>query len=229
MTVTAQPPGAAAAEPLTQAGPGPALRLPRVRTRRRPALVAAGVALTALGALGAAYLVHTLSRTTSVLAVTTTVQAGEVLQRSDLTVADLSTDPVLATVPAGEVDAVVGRRATRGLGPGSLLTPDAVTDAVVPVGGQSLVGVSLTPAQLPFAPLVPGDRVRVVDTPGSAGAAAGPAVAPTAVAAVVVGVGVPREDGSVVVDVMVPADVAAGLAASVSTGRVALVLDSRER
>ncbi len=213
-------------------------RLPRLRARRRPALLAAGAALVALGALSAAYLVQVVSASHPVVAVVRPVAAGAALQRADLAVAQVQSDPALAPVPGSRIDALVGKRAAVALPAGSLLTADAVTDALPPATGQSLVGVALSPAQLPAEPLAAGDRVRVVDTPGSAGAAAsaGSAAAagadaggPHAVPAVVVGVAQPREDGTVVVDVTVPAGDAAGLAASASTGRVALVLDSRER
>jgi len=242
VTATAAPP-AAGPSPAAAAGSAPSTsgaagaRLPRLRARRRPALLAAGVALVALGALSAAYLVQVVSASHPVVAVVRPVAAGAVLQRGDLAVAQVQSDPALAPVPGSRIDALVGKRAAVALPAGSLLTADAVTDALPPATGQSLVGVALSPAQLPAEPLAAGDRVRLVDTPGSAGAAASGSAAaagtdargPHAVPAVVVGVAQPREDGTVVVDVTVPAADAAGLAASASTGRVALVLDSRER
>lgn len=188
----------------------------------------------ALGALSAAYLVQVVSASHPVVAVVRPVAAGAVLQRGDLAVAQVQSDPALAPVPGSRIDALVGKRAAVALPAGSLLTADAVTDALPPATGQSLVGVALSPAQLPAEPLAAGDRVRLVDTPGaaasgSAAAAGTDARGPHAVPAVVVGVAQPREDGTVVVDVTVPAADAVGLAASASTGRVALVLDSRER
>lgn len=232
MTVTAPAggPGRAAEAPpppVAPVVPPGSPRLPPVAARRRPALLAAGIALTALGALTASYLVQTLSGSHPVVAVVRPVPAGAVVHRADLAVANISADPVLTPVPAAALDGLVGKRAARALGAGSLLTADAVTDVVTPVAGQSLVGVALTPAQLPAVALFAGDQVRIVATPGAQG---GPVADPgRAVAAVVVGVAAAREDGTVVVDVTVPQAAAADLAAAVSTGRVALVLDSRER
>jgi hypothetical protein len=199
----------------------------RVRLRRRRGLIAAGVALVALGALTAAYLVQAVADTSPVVAVAQSVQAGERIDRADLAVAHVTADPALRPVPAGQLDSLVGRRAAADLLAGSLLTAGAVTETVLPRAGQSLVGVAVTAAQLPAEPLLPGDRVRIVDTP--AAQADPPASPPAAIPAEVVATTGLDETGTTVVDVAVPAADAPGLAARVATGRVALVLDSRER
>jgi hypothetical protein len=197
------------------------------RTRRRTGVLAAGVALVALGALGAAYLTQTVAGTVAVVAVVRDVAAGEVVQAADLTIADISTDPALSPVPASQLQSVVGQRAAAALTAGSLLTDAAVTSTVVPPRGRSLVGVALTSAQLPAELLQPGDRVRIVDTPITQGEP--PTTSPATIAGQVASAVGPDDTGLTVVNVMVPAGQAADLAARVATGRVALVLDSRER
>ena len=92
---------------------------------------------------------------------------------------------------------------------------------------MSIVGVGLSSAQLPGEPLLVGDRVRVVATPGVSGEVT--AGEPVTIAATVVGVRVNDENGQSVVSVQVPQGDAAELAARAATGNVALVLDSRER
>jgi hypothetical protein len=168
-----------------QRGAPPAVAPPR--TRRRRGVLAAGVALVALGALGAAYLTETAGGTVAVIAVVRDVAPGQVVQAADLTIADINTHPALSPVPADRLQSMIGHRAAAALTAGSLLTDAAVTSTVVPAQGRSLVGVALTAAQLP------------------------------------------DETGLTVVNVMVPSGQAADLAARVATGRVALVLDSRER
>jgi hypothetical protein len=197
------------------------------RTRRRPGLLAAGVALVALGALAAAYLTQVIGNTVPVVAVVQTVQAGEVIDRADLAVANVAADPALAPVAAGRLDSFVGQRAAVDLSAGSLLTEQAVTEGVVPPAGRSLVGVALTSAQLPAAVLQPGDRVRVVDTPPAQGEP--PSTTPTTIPGEVASVVGPDDTGLTVVNLIVADERAADLAARVATGRVALVLDSRER
>ena len=197
------------------------------RRRRRPARLVAGVAVVALGALGAAYVTQVVSGAVPVVAVARDVPAGEVLERDDLSVARVSADPAVRPVPAGQLQSLVGQRAAVSLVAGSLLTAGAVTDQVLPTSGRSLVGVALTSSQLPAVPLQPGDRVRIVDTPTAQGEP--PSTAPAATAGEVVSTVGPDETGLTIVNVDVSERDAAGLAARAATGRVALVLDSRER
>jgi len=197
------------------------------RTRRRPGVLAAGVALVAVGALGAAWLTQVVGGTVAVVAVVRDVAPGEVVRAADLTVAEVSLDPALSPVPATRLSSMVGQRAAVALTAGSLRPDVAVTATVVPTEGRSLVGVALTAAQLPAEPLQAGDRVRIVDTPTAQGEP--PTTAPATIAGEVASSVGPDDTGLTVVNVTVPAGQAADLAARVATGRVALILDSRER
>jgi flagella basal body P-ring formation protein FlgA len=197
------------------------------KTRRRSGVLAAGLALVVVGALGAAYLTQVVGDTVQVVAVARDVQPGELIERTDLTVADVSVDPALTPVPAARLTELVGQRAAVALSAGSLLTDAAVSEQVLPAAGQSLVGVALQSAQLPAEPLQAGDRIRIVDTPASQGEP--PASTPQTIPAVVVSVAAPDDSGQTIVNVTVPSGQAADLAARVATGRIALILDSRER
>ena len=197
------------------------------RTRRRTGVLAAGVSLVALGSLGAAVLMQSVGNTVPVVAVARDVAAGEVLERGDLDVADVNSDPALSPDFASRLESLVGRRAAVALPAGALLTDEAVTDVVLPATGRSMVGVALTPAQLPAEPLRAGDRVRIVDTPTSQGEP--PSTTPATISGEVVSSVGPNETGLSVVNVTVPVNQAADLAARVATGRIALILDSRER
>lgn len=130
-------------------------------------MIGAGIALLALGGLTSAWLVEASGDTISVLALTRDVQRGEILASSDLTTVDVRPDPALDVVPHDRLGLVVGTNAATGLLAGSLLTTTATTEQLVPAQGLSLVGVALTSGQLPAEPLIPGDPVRVVDTPPS--------------------------------------------------------------
>lgn len=197
------------------------------RPRRRTGVLAAGVALVALGSLGAAALARSAGDTRPVLAVANSVAAGQALQRSDLTVADVNADPALRPISANRLESLIGQRAAVALPAGSLLTDAAVTQLVLPAAGRSLVGVALTSAQLPAEPLRAGDQVRIVETPTSQGEP--PSTTPATFPGEVVSTAGPDQTGLTVVNVSVPSQQAADLAARVATGRVALVLDSRER
>lgn len=210
-----------------RAGVGTAPAIAPVRTRRRSGVLTAGVALMVVGALGAAYLTRVVGNTVGVIAVARDVPTGAVIERADLTVAEVSTDPALRPLRANDLIRLVGQRAAVSLTAGSLLTAAAVTAQVSPAAGQSLVGVALQPAQLPAEPLQAGDRIRIVDTPASQSEP--PSTTPPTIPGVVVSTSGSGDRGVIIVDVTVPAAQAAELAARVATGRIALILDSRER
>jgi flagella basal body P-ring formation protein FlgA len=211
----------------SRGGPATAPVIAPAKTRRRSGVLAAGVALVVVGALGAAYLTQVVGNTAPVVAIVQDVQPGEVIERTDLAVADVSIDPALNPVPASRLTSLIGQRAAVALTAGSLLTDAAVSEQVLPAAGQSLVGVALQSAQLPAEPLRPGDRIRIVDTPASQSEP--PAATPQTIPGVVASVRGPDDSGLTVVDVTVPSNQAADLAARVATGRIALILDTRER
>jgi hypothetical protein len=92
---------------------------------------------------------------------------------------------------------------------------------------MSVVGVALPAMLLPGEPLRAGDQVRVVATPGQQGEVTDGEQ--RYITATVVGVYPDADSGQTVVSVQVPYDQAAELAARAATGKVAIVLDSRER
>ena len=109
----------------------------------------------------------------------------------------VSTDPALDPLPASQADTVVGQRAAVDMAAGTLLTRAQVTATVLPAAGMTIVGVGLPAAQMPGEPLLAGDRVRIVATPGDQGEIGDSP--PTTIAATVVGVRVNDENGQNVV------------------------------
>jgi hypothetical protein len=184
-------------------------------------------ALVAAGALGTAFAFTSVNDTQEVLVVSNDIKRGETIKAGDLSVIRVSVDPALTPVAGNQKADIEGSRAAVDLWAGTLLTEQAVTDNLVPGEGESLVGISLTPAQMPSEPLYSGDVVRVVTTPGDQGDITDKE--PVTIEATVVGVSRVEETGETVVDVSVPEAEAAALAARAATGRVALVLDARER
>jgi hypothetical protein len=184
--------------------------------------------LVALGALAFLYVSGQLSTATPVIAVVSDVQRGAVIGDGDVAVASVVPDPALAPVPAGRMDDVVGLRAAADLVAGTLLTEASVTAAVVPSAGEAVVGVPLTAGQMPGEPLLPGDVILIVATPGPGDGE--PAQAPRSIQATVLTT-YPATGPSdqVIVDVLVSSEQAADLVSRVSTGRVGVMLTSRER
>jgi len=226
--------GVTATHPRSRKSVEPAVHVPepprpvRSVAQRRGALVGVGAALVALGALAFLYVSGQLSSASLVIAVTADVQRGALITADHVGFANAVPDPALAPLPADRMDDVIGLRAAADLVAGSLLTEASVTAAVVPAAGEAVVGVALSPAQVPGEPLLPGDVVLVVDTPRAGDDP--PTLAPSAIEATVLHTYPPTGPSDpLVVDVIVASEQAAALAARVATGRVGVVLLSRER
>ncbi len=200
---------------------------PPPKLRRRPMLVLASVAAVIIGALLGVWAYTSSTNTREVVAVRTSIERGQVIDRADLMLVRVSLDPALTPVTGSALDSLVGQRAATDLPAGGLVTPGSVTATVIPARGESVVGISLPAAQLPGEGLQVGDAVRVVATPGAQGDVM--TGEQRAIAATVVGVHADPENGQSVVSVQVPYADAAELAARAATGKIALVLDSRER
>lgn len=200
---------------------------PPPRLRRRPSLIVASVLLVILGALASAWAYTSLGNAQEVVAVRTDVARGQLITAESLQVVRIGVDPALQTVPASQASALVGKRAAVDLKAGQLLVPGAVTSEVVPRQGRSAVGLSLTAAQMPSEPLVVGDKVRIVSTPGAQGDVG--TTAPIVFSGEVITVTERASDGTTAITVEVDADKAPELAARSASGKVALVLDSRVR
>lgn len=199
---------------------------PPPKLRRRPALAAGGVATICLGALLAVWAWTATTHSEEVLAARDTIHRGDVIAADDIQRVRISGDHALRPLPASAYKSVIGQRAALDVAAGGLLTSETTTKTALPPEGQSIVGISLTAAQVPALRLQGGDRVRIVVTPGENGADSGRA--PQFSVAEVVDTRIDEATGNTVVDVLVPYADATVLAARAATGNVALVLDSVE-
>jgi hypothetical protein len=99
----------------------------------------------------------------SVLVITRSVPQGQTLTAADLKVVRMSLSGV-ASVPAADASAMVGRRAGEGLEPGTLLTASDLVTSYSPPVGQSVVGIAAREGQLPASGVAAGETVDVVLT-----------------------------------------------------------------
>ncbi|MFW6600399.1 SAF domain-containing protein [Propionibacteriaceae bacterium Y2011] len=228
MSPTTVPTGTEVAAPISVPTPGAAA----ARNRRRPMLILLAVLLLAVSALAGAWAFTQLDTTHGVVGVTRTVSAGEVIGRDDLTVVQISEQSTLDTVPAADLESIIGRRAVTDLPAGTTLPPGSVADVLVPAKGNAVVGVLTTPGTAPVAGMAPGARVWLVPV-AAAGAAEGEPGTSTTPATGVEGRVIavtPLADGSGSrVDVEVAASAAIELQQLAAADRLGIVLISKER
>lgn len=206
------------------------------RRRRKPLFYVICIGLMCLGAVVSAFAFTRASHTQQVLAVATTIHAGQTITTSDLKPVDMNSDTELQTIPATQESTVVGQVAQLDMAAGSVVTPDSFGKVSIPAKGQAVVGLSLTPAQMPASSISVGDKVSLVAVGDDSSATF--ATDTATIEGTVVGVSAPNasganggdpQTGNTVVDVSVPSSTAPGLAAKAANGKVALVLDSREQ
>ncbi|MFD9685232.1 SAF domain-containing protein [Kitasatospora sp. NPDC059146] len=206
--------------PLPVADPGP-------RRGRRPALMALGVALTAVGGLVAAYYNVKAADRVQVVAVAHPIPAGKIITSDDLRTASVIADPALHPVPLSRAHDILGKAAAADLPAGTLVTDDSVRAGQPIRAGKDTVGVLAKPGQLPAQALQPGDEVQVVSTPGPQDDKAAPNTRPSTIGAVVVQVGEADANGVRVVDLAVGPVDSPVVASWAATGRIAIVLKAR--
>jgi hypothetical protein len=187
-------------------------------------MIGLGLALTALGGLGAVWLASSGTGTTAVVGVAREVRAGQVIQRQDLVSVEIAKGSQLRSVPVQRAEDVVGKRTLVRLLRGSLVNPDAVVDKLVPGPGEALVGLSLAPEQRPAVSMDAGDPVEIVYTPGDHDAASPSAAHTTTVRGLVVSTVEDQDTNKTVVNLTVPADPAATVATWGSAGRATITI-----
>lgn len=189
----------------------------QLRPRRNPRLMALGVLCMCLGALGAAMAFAQLSRSESVVLVQRAVARGEVVKTGDLTVTNLGNAPGVATVPAGAIADLVGKRALVDLPMGSIVGPNAIGETVLPPG-TALVGLKVAPGRIPGLPLPAGTSLILVAVPRDAETITGFQAQATVVSAPTV-----QADGALTLDVAVPIDSAPAVATLAATDQIVVI------
>ena len=127
------------------------------------------------------------------------------------------------TVPVVVASRLVGQTAMVDLPQGALLVPGSTGSGITPTEGQSLVGVALTPPQMPAGGLKQGQVVQLISTPrqGDDVVADAPVID---VEAMVVTTEAVIDTNMTVVNVTVDADQAPLVATLSATGRLALIV-----
>ncbi|WP_432049918.1 SAF domain-containing protein [Verrucosispora sp. NA02020] len=201
--------------------------VPRVGPQRRwrPALVWLAVALVSTGGLIAASVLRKVGTTEEYLAVSTRVEVGSVIDRSDLSTVRITVDPALKPIRANAADDVIGKFASVALVPGTLLTEAQLTDVAVPGEGQQLVGLSLPQERLPAERVKPGAEVLLVVTVDDGPVSNQQQTAtPMSIKATVVDVRTGAKEGTTLLNVAVAERDGPLVASRAAAGRIAVAL-----
>lgn len=201
-----------------------------VKPRRRPIFIAAGIAIVIVGALLIAQLIRSGQTENHVLEVHVDVARGQVIRDTDLVAVTVGQVDTVSTVPADQLDSLVGKRASIDLRAGSLLPADAIGPAdTVPAHGKSLVGLKLAAGQVPTGDLPSGSKLRLVQTtaPNETATAADAAADASGQSwAATMTTGAKTTDRLTLINVEVDARDAARIAQLTSQGRIAVVKDA---
>jgi hypothetical protein len=148
------------------------------RPRSRLPEVLVGTLLVALFALAGAWFYSTSTTRVAYVALRQDLARGQVVERSDLTVYQLTTDAPLLAVPAADAGRLVGQVALADLASGTLVTAGQFSAVASIPPGRGVVGLDLGPGEFPTFAIRPGDTVRVLAIPadGRAGGVQAPEV-----------------------------------------------------
>jgi SAF domain len=200
---------------------------PRIPGRRNPKWIALGIVALCLGALLSYAVYNRVAAETTVIMMAATVYRGETVEASDLAVVQLSGEAVRKSIPAAQLDALVGQKAVYDLPAGTMPVPGAIDEVVIPDSGRAVVGVMLSTGRAPAALLTPGSPARLVvlppastTDPDTTDKLAGKTYPATIVDQV------PGADGaSIVINVDVASGQAATIAMLAASDRIAVVRD----
>lgn len=206
--------------------PVPDAARPRLRTRRSPLWLLAGIVAICLGGLASAFVYLSVASSEPVLRVNRTIHRGEVITAQDLSIISISSGLDVRTVADERFSEVVGKAAITDMPGGGLLVEGSWGDVAQPVG-TSRVGVRLQPGRYPSTDLRPGTGLLVVALP--AANAGEEAELPTSVPATLVAAPAPQQDGSATFDLNVATGQAEEVARWASTDRVTLVQQESAR
>ncbi|MDN5666846.1 MAG: SAF domain-containing protein [Renibacterium salmoninarum] len=209
-------------------------KTPRNRTqaplkkRVRPMMLAAAVALIIACALGAATLLRAAGNTESALVTNTDITRGQEFTESSFKTIEVGAGQAgLRIFTDTQIRELIGKIASVDLPAGSLITPNAVTDSILPAAGASIVTISLKPDQTPARPFISGDPIRLVDT-GAATQGATNAVRGTDVPGTIATVKTDSVSGNTIIDISVKEPQSSEVAARIARGSIAVVVDSNK-
>jgi Flp pilus assembly protein CpaB len=136
------------------------------RLRRLDLRVAVGLLLMTVAVLGGASLIRNAQARTPVLVAAGSVQPGEVIEASDLRVAEISLPAGVSYLSASMEGEIEGRVAAEPLSEGKVLAPGSVAEAPPLAPGMVAITLLLPPESAVGGGVRAGDNVAVLSSPG---------------------------------------------------------------
>lgn len=204
----------------------------QVRTRRRPALILAAVAAIVVAGLLALLVVNSTQTQNKVVMVRHDISRGATVTTDDLAAVTVGATGGASSVDAGQINSLIGKRATVDLKAGTMLPAGAIGDQTIPAQGKSLVGIKLESGRIVAGAIPTGSKIRLIVTPATSdnanpGSTSTAGSTPKAYPAIMSsGTTRATEGGATVINVEVPTDQAAQIASMAAQGRLAVVKDS---
>lgn len=203
-----------------------------VKARRRPALIALGLAVIATGALGGAWAFSAHNEDRTVVVARTNLQPGHKVESSDLTTTTLSGADGAQLVAGKDLSSLVGDYPVTTVPNGTLLTTTMLTNTLDVRAGTTIVAIPVKVGQVPGSGLRAGDPVTLVLTAGSGSSNLPADLKPgqsweASVASVhEQNAATAAQNTTQVVDVSVSSGTAKQVAEAAGTGQVALTLNA---
>jgi Flp pilus assembly protein CpaB len=136
------------------------------RLRRLDLRVAIGLLLMTVAVLGGASLIRNAQARTPVLVAAGSVQPGEVIEASDLRVAEISLPAGVSYLSATMEGEIEGRVAAEPLWEGKILAPGSVAETPPLAPGMVAITLLLPPESAVGGSVRAGDNVAVLSSPG---------------------------------------------------------------
>jgi hypothetical protein len=199
---------------------------PRLPGRRNPKWIALGIVALCLGGLLSYVIYARVASESAVVAAAHTVYRGETIERSDLVTITLRGGSVPHTIPAAQLDDLVGKRAAFDLVEGSLILETEIVGAAIPAEGRAIVGLKLAQGRAPGNLLLPSSRVRLIAMPAATDGSTSDELDGSVFVGRVVDQSPAADGTSILVNVDVDAAVAPTIAALAAEDRIAIVRDA---
>lgn len=199
-----------------------------VQSKVRKPVIAIAIAVIVVFALLFAWLLQSQSKNQTVFAAKASIARGHIMTVGDLTAVEIPEGQPIPHFLTTDQASVVGKIAQVDIPQGALLAPSNVGTGSGLTAGQSMVGLALTPSQLPPYPLTNGDKVRVVTTREASQTGGATKTKLDPIKATVISTAKDTVSGQTLVAVLVPESDAPTLAQYTAGGKAALILDGAQ-